>query len=348
MYKMCEKCGFMYDDSCGACPQCNNSTANSTDSQKNVNTGASHSFSEFRPATSTVSGGSSRRNNRGSGGIPKPVIAVLVVGLVGVIIAVGAIVAVRFLGGNQLPVGNNSVSENIEDSSNSLLNDFQGSGSILNAGNISDAGASEIFVYFDSGNGDPINQITMTPGYIQEPATPVRDGYVFDGWYDEASAKKWDFANNVANESITLFARWVEESGENEKLVLAVDGLRLRETPDLSGKKIGLIPNGTHVIVEDTVDGWSYTTYKGQSGWCSSEFLYNPADYEGEVLFKAYVDNKNGLTLYVNEHTDSTIINDNISYKSTVYVYEVDDEWSYVRYGDEYGWCLSEELDDYR
>ena len=24
MFKMCEKCGFMYDDSCGGCPQCNN------------------------------------------------------------------------------------------------------------------------------------------------------------------------------------------------------------------------------------------------------------------------------------------------------------------------------------
>lgn len=265
--------------------------------------------------------------------LPKPLIAGLAVGLV-VIIVVVAIVAISS-GSNQSVLDNN---DNYEE-------DYIDNEDLpVNVEN------SEFSVYFEPNNGESVSEVKMLAGFVEEPIAPVREGFVFDGWYDASLQNKWDFDFDEAYETMTLYAKWTEDVTqypENEKLVIAGDGLRLRATPDLAGQKIGLIPNGTRITVIDTVDGWSYTTYKGISGWCSSDFLYNPADYEGQVLFKATVENRNGITLYVNEDVNSTVINSYIGYKSTVYVYEVDDLWSYVRYGDQYGWCLSEDLDDF-
>ncbi len=341
MFKVCEKCGFMYDDSCGACPQCNNGSADQTETKKvEINDTKGSQQPVAVQSAASVNNDTSKSSEKSSGSnIPKPLIAFFAVLLVVIIVAVISVVDFDFLKNNQ-PSNNDT---HYEDE-----HQFDDEDQIVET--TSDQAESKFWVYFDPNNGDPVKQVKMQPGYIEEPEEPVRDGYIFEGWYDIDLENEWDFDNSEVDETIVLYAKWSEEPeeyAENEKLVLAVDGLRLRESPSISGKKISLIPNGTIITVTETVDGWSYTTYKNKSGWCSSDYLFDPADYEGEILFKAYVDNKQGLTLYVDEDTDSTIINDNISYKSTVYVYEVDDLWSYVSYGDQYGWCLSEHLDDY-
>ncbi len=42
-----------------------------------------------------------------------------------------------------------------------------------------------------------------------EPETPVRDGYVFLGWYKDAGlTKEWDFGKDKVNGAVTLYAGW--------------------------------------------------------------------------------------------------------------------------------------------
>ena len=44
---------------------------------------------------------------------------------------------------------------------------------------------------------------------VNEPTSPVCDGYVFDGWYKEAACTNaWDFDNDTVTENTTLYAKW--------------------------------------------------------------------------------------------------------------------------------------------
>ena len=63
MFKVCEKCGFMYDDASGACPQCNNAGNSSaenvaaTDVNNTTETGApviNNTYTEYTPAYKEV------------------------------------------------------------------------------------------------------------------------------------------------------------------------------------------------------------------------------------------------------------------------------------------------------
>jgi len=75
-----------------------------------------------------------------------------------------------------------------------------------------------VFTYtvtFDKNGGDTeanpqsINVIPHTLASAPE-IPPTKDGYGFAGWYTEAECiTKWDFANNIVTENITLYALWV-------------------------------------------------------------------------------------------------------------------------------------------
>ena len=41
-----------------------------------------------------------------------------------------------------------------------------------------------------------------------------------------------------------------------------------------NGEKIGLIPNGSLVFIENTDNNWAYVTFNGLSGWCSCDYLF--------------------------------------------------------------------------
>lgn len=46
-------------------------------------------------------------------------------------------------------------------------------------------------------------------GKVQIPNIPIRNGAVFDGWYqDSAYRKPWDFEEDSVTENITLFGKW--------------------------------------------------------------------------------------------------------------------------------------------
>lgn len=49
--------------------------------------------------------------------------------------------------------------------------------------------------------------------------------------------------------------------------------LNIRESPSISAKKIGSIPDGTIVEVSEEQDKWSKTTYNGKTGWVLNHYL---------------------------------------------------------------------------
>jgi uncharacterized repeat protein (TIGR02543 family) len=79
----------------------------------------------------------------------------------------------------------------------------------------------EYTVTFDATGGSPETQTrTVREGASLDssgmPASPGRDGYVFDGWYTEADGEGSEFsAGTTVNEDITVYARWTAPPGSH-------------------------------------------------------------------------------------------------------------------------------------
>ncbi|MCU0105516.1 DUF4886 domain-containing protein [Acholeplasma vituli] len=67
----------------------------------------------------------------------------------------------------------------------------------------------KFLVVFDSDFGTPYEPVLVTAGSVlTEPETPVKEGYIFDGWYTDLSyTTEWDFTD-VVNNNLTLYAKW--------------------------------------------------------------------------------------------------------------------------------------------
>lgn len=67
-------------------------------------------------------------------------------------------------------------------------------------------------------------EITLGSKLVKPETDPERDRYLFEGWYKEKSCENaWDFANDVANSTLYLYAKWgvgqTEEYVEPEYIV---------------------------------------------------------------------------------------------------------------------------------
>lgn len=65
-------------------------------------------------------------------------------------------------------------------------------------------------VTFDTLGGTTVESQTRMYGeLVEEPETPTREGYVFDGWYrDQNTTEPWNIQEDKIVESITLYAKW--------------------------------------------------------------------------------------------------------------------------------------------
>lgn len=136
-----------------------------------------------------------------------------------------------------------------------------------------------------------------------------------------------------------------QSTSNNSYVVIADGGLRIRDNPDKdSGKQIGLIPNGTEIIPTEFRNGWAYITYRGVSGWCSGDFIYESIDYDGEPQYSAVVKPGKGATLTTDIVVNSVTIETRIPAGTVVYVYMTSGDRSYVRYNNIYGWCQNSYL----
>lgn len=74
-------------------------------------------------------------------------------------------------------------------------------------------GSSSLTVKFETNGAPAIKSVSVSRNnVITAPTAPVKDGFVFDGWYtDKNFATKFDF-NTKITKSITLYAKWVEKA----------------------------------------------------------------------------------------------------------------------------------------
>ncbi len=103
-------------------------------------------------------------------------------------------------------------------------------------------------VFFDTMGGSEIDAITVDlADPVSAPDDPVKEGYVFDGWYlDENYRNAYDFANPITGD-LTLYAKWVEDTDDD---------------PDdpISETTITFVSNGGSAVAPITADAGSPVT----------------------------------------------------------------------------------------
>ncbi|GEM_PF-6626022 len=115
-------------------------------------------------------------------------------------------------------------------------------------------------VFFVSNGGSALDPQTVYWGrLIQEPETPTRVGYGFEGWFtDSGLTDQWDFAQDYVDGDLSLYAKW----GSGYLITFNSQGAPL--TP--STKTVGYgVPYGalpTTIKVGHTLLGW----YTGPDG----------------------------------------------------------------------------------
>ena len=108
-----------------------------------------------------------------------------------------------------------------------------------------DLSTNRLTVSFDSNGGTEVETQTNIKfgGKASKPANPIREGYVFDGWYYEN--EKWSFIGYSVTEDITLIAKWIAESytisfdtkgyGNFEDIVLTFEDDLILPNIDIAG-----------------------------------------------------------------------------------------------------------------
>jgi len=97
-------------------------------------------------------------------------------------------------------------------------------------------------VTFDSRGGTDIpEQIVQNNGKVAEPDTPLREGYIFGGWYTDTDCiLLYDF-DAIVTRDLTLYAKWEKTTVESIKLDKNMLILSVGETALL---KAEITPNG--------------------------------------------------------------------------------------------------------
>jgi len=123
-------------------------------------------------------------------------------------------------------------------------------------------------VTFDAGVGvtSPDKQVIDSGNTAKDPGAIAKDGYSFDGWYNDAvnSEKAWDFLNDTVSSDTTLTAHFTQNAGKVYKVTFdAAGGSVVTGTqPSLDSQSIneGKKATAPDVAMNGYVfDGWYYT-----------------------------------------------------------------------------------------
>ena len=90
-------------------------------------------------------------------------------------------------------------------------------------------------VTFDAQGGSPVPEVQEVKhlGKASKPENPVKDGFLFDGWYYQG--EKWSFVGYVVTEDMTLTAQWSEAQEESECSIISAEGFEFG-TEEVNGQ----------------------------------------------------------------------------------------------------------------
>jgi uncharacterized repeat protein (TIGR02543 family) len=114
----------------------------------------------------------------------------------------------------------------------------------------------EATISFNSNGGSAVASQSLTTGNLAtEPATPVRSGFVFLGWYPDPQFEKvrWNFEQEIVTTSQTLYAKWEQEEPSTGSVISLND-----PSPAASGagwtyaNNVYTVLDGADVTVKNT------------------------------------------------------------------------------------------------
>ena len=334
---VCPKCNNVINDNVAICPVCGNQlTANNA---QNQNVYQNQNVNYTQPLAPDANAYQYQQNvptPRKKGKIPKWV-PVLIACIYILVIAVAVAVVMYLRGGS----GKNSGFGNSSSGSSY--------GSSLGSSLGSASGFIDQFIP-ETKDPDKAISIELPPEteIADEAAPEISTTVPEDEYIPEADAEAIPEADaEAAPEADAEAAPEAEEEPEtvapvpdNRRLVIATGGLNLRSSPTSKSKSKGLIPDGSIILIESEYDGWAYTYFEGEYGWCSAEFLFVPVDYDLELLHVSRVALKSGLELIVQDHmVGSRNAKTTVPFDHYVYVYKIEGSRAFVSYNNIYGWC---------
>lgn len=66
-----------------------------------------------------------------------------------------------------------------------------------------------VVTFMTNGGNEVADQIVQYGEKVVRPEDPVREGYIFDGWYQDIHlTEKWDFDSDVVQGNMSLYAKW--------------------------------------------------------------------------------------------------------------------------------------------
>ncbi len=122
--------------------------------------------------------------------------------------------------------------------------------------------------------------------------------------------------------------------------VRAEGGLNMRTEPSTQGQLILNIPNGTPLMPGVWENGWAYVEYQDRIGWVSGDYLSTTPTARQELY---YVHAEGGLNMRSIPSTTGERIA-NIPDGTAVYVLTWQDNWAYLEWNGNSGWCRGDFL----
>ncbi|MBQ8178690.1 MAG: leucine-rich repeat protein [Clostridia bacterium] len=147
---------------------------------------------------------------------------------------------------------------------------------VINVRTPEDAAIKHTVTFVTGQNATALEPVSVGNGaYVPTIETPVRDGYVFDGWYtakDYNENSLWDFQADMVDRDVTLYAKWaklytitfIDEINGNPDIVKYVkEGGTLTDIPQVphregeNGSWVEKNPDGSVSLREGFVNIWS-------------------------------------------------------------------------------------------
>ncbi len=147
---------------------------------------------------------------------------------------------------------------------------------VINVRSADDAAIKHTVTFVTGQNSTSVESALVGNGaYIPNIDAPLRDGYVFDGWYtskDYDENSWWDFQADMVDRDITLYAKWaklytvtfIDEINGNPDIVKYVkEGGTLTDIPQVphrvgeNGSWVEKNPDGSVTLREGFVNIWS-------------------------------------------------------------------------------------------